>query len=65
MTFKYTTTTIYDDAHDPGIKATDRVRIEEKLTRPPDGGGYYIYGVSISSGSWSKKMKFMEDIPSN
>lgn len=64
MTFKYTPTNIYDDGHGKEVDITDTVSIEKKLSRAPDGGGYYIYGLSLSSGTWSRKMKFMEEIPS-
>jgi hypothetical protein len=64
MTFKFTTTSIYDDMKDKSVKPGEQVSIQKKLIRPPDGGGYYIYGLSINSGAWNRKMKFLEDIPS-
>jgi len=65
MTYKYTPTIIYDDMDNIEVKPSERVNIESKLHKPPDAGGYYIYGMTIHGGAWNRKMKFMEDIPSS
>lgn len=65
MTFKYTVTGIFDDMLDKEVKPGDKVRMDKKLHRPPEAGGYYIYGMAIHGGAWNRKMKFMEDIPSH
>jgi len=61
--YEYTVTSIYDDVHDKKVALADQEPLEKKLEKPPPRGGYYIYGLTIESGSWNKRMKFMEDLP--
>ena len=63
LTYQYTTTNFYDDIPDKKMDQADSALLEKKSEEQAERGGYYIYGLTIESGFWNKRMKFMEDMP--
>ena len=56
LIFDWTITNIYDDL-------SEDVPFEEAVANPPEDGGVYIFGLTMESGQWNRKMKMLEDLP--